>query len=932
MSMAKNEIVLAVTKQIAAPLQKFFLQSSSFSGQLWINYFNLCVTFITQPELQVEQFSAVRRTKVLRSGDMRLAMGAHVMCMWAVLGNEDRLGIIPALVGPFLDMTLVAQPLLRKRTIPIFFQIMETELFSKGNFKQVESELIDKLDIFISDGKGDENYVQMFQEILSEKVGESLWVGYGEWNGCALGFIKSVTDLLERLLDYRRVNRGREKHTEKSKMCIVNLLGFYKDIKREELYLRYVYKLHRLHLEGKLYTEAAYALKLHADLLAWSPRMLHSDDLYSAQAEWKRKETLYLLMITYFDLGGCWEKCIPLCKELAVLYESRVFDFTKLSEIHTRLAQFYDSILTKLRLGAEYFRVGFYGSGCPIFLRNKEFVMKGSECERVGDFTSRLQLEFPEARLMVRNTPPDESARSADGQFIQVCCVRPVARDKRADKSVPEDLVDPAKISDKILSFYEYNDVSTFRYDRPIVAPGSETCDNEFKNRWIERTTLKTEHSLPGILTGFVVVHRKTEMITPIDYASETLATTNKELKSLMAAYEEDPKKNLNPLTMRLTGIIDAAVMGGLPKYQEAFLSGEQSEYSAESVSRLKAFIQDQLNATAVALSLHAKLVPAEMIPLQERLVKAFGELEKKMNFRSQADAGRLVKQKSMTERIGMKPVGARRARSEAGELGRKPSIVNTPLPPIPLAESISLLCTGQLRMSSKVDEEEEDKIYCKPSEWRDEDEGFDAAMEYAEPLANEQYYTGVEEFSNSHMRWSGRSTGSTGSFSIPKESTRFSHPEIRATRLQFDDSKQRSVSGNNVSNVYKFVSDPPKSSTSPGPPVPPRAKIPQAPDAPPLPPRAPTIYSKSPQGAPPPQDLPPPLPRRGVSQGSPSMSFCADDEAPPLPPKVQPLSTANLLNVSTSSVESGDISPLRPNYCVPPPMQKANGNANILE
>jgi hypothetical protein len=137
---------------------------------------------------------------------------------------------------------------------------------------------------------------------LTEKVKDSLWEVCENWKDCALAFIKSVTDLLERLLDYRRVTRGPE-NREKSKICIVNLLGFYKDIKREELYLRYAYKLHALHLDGKFYAEAAYALKLHADLLSWSSRMLHADDLYPAQAEWQRKETLYLEMIKYFDLG-----------------------------------------------------------------------------------------------------------------------------------------------------------------------------------------------------------------------------------------------------------------------------------------------------------------------------------------------------------------------------------------------------------------------------------------------------------------------------------------------------------------------------------------------------------------------------------------------------------------------------------------------------
>ncbi len=65
----------------------------------------------------------------------------------------------------------------------------------------------------------------------------------------------------------------------------------------------------------------------------------------------------------------CWEKCIPLSKELADLYERQVYDFIKLSDVHKRLATFYDNILTGIRLESEYFRVGCYGTGFPSFLR-----------------------------------------------------------------------------------------------------------------------------------------------------------------------------------------------------------------------------------------------------------------------------------------------------------------------------------------------------------------------------------------------------------------------------------------------------------------------------------------------------------------------------------------------------------------------------------
>ena len=91
------------------------------------------------------------------------------------------------------------------------------------------------------------------------------------------------------------------------------------------------------------------------------------------QKEWQRKEELYLKIIDYFEKGKQWEHALPLCKELAKVYEEKVFDFDKLSSVLRRQATLFDRVLSKseenLRLDPEYFRVGFYGKGFPLFLR-----------------------------------------------------------------------------------------------------------------------------------------------------------------------------------------------------------------------------------------------------------------------------------------------------------------------------------------------------------------------------------------------------------------------------------------------------------------------------------------------------------------------------------------------------------------------------------
>ena len=82
---------------------------------------------------------------------------------------------------------------------------------------------------------------------------------------------------------------------------------------------------------------------------------------------------LYLKIIDYFDKDKQWEHAIPLCKELSELYEKKVFDYAKLSGILRKQAGLFEKVISSneegLRFDPEYFRVGFYGQGFPLFLR-----------------------------------------------------------------------------------------------------------------------------------------------------------------------------------------------------------------------------------------------------------------------------------------------------------------------------------------------------------------------------------------------------------------------------------------------------------------------------------------------------------------------------------------------------------------------------------
>ncbi|XP_009872967.1 PREDICTED: dedicator of cytokinesis protein 1-like, partial [Apaloderma vittatum] len=300
MNMMQNKVFLRAINQYADMLNKKFLDQTNFELQLWNNYFHLAVAFLTQESLQLENFSSAKRAKILNKyGDMRRQIGFEIRDMWYNLG-QHKIKFIPEMVGPILEMTLIPETELRKATIPIFFDMMQCEFHSTRSFQMFENEIITKLDHEVEGGRGDEQYKVLFDKILLEHCRKHKYLAKsGET------FVKLVVRLMERLLDYRTIMHDENKENRMS--CTVNVLNFYKEIEREEMYIRYLYKLCDLHKECDNYTEAAYTLLLHAKLLKWSEEAcaahLTQRDGYQAATQGQLKDQLYQEIIHYFDKG-----------------------------------------------------------------------------------------------------------------------------------------------------------------------------------------------------------------------------------------------------------------------------------------------------------------------------------------------------------------------------------------------------------------------------------------------------------------------------------------------------------------------------------------------------------------------------------------------------------------------------------------------------
>lgn len=77
------------------------------------------------------------------------------------------------------------------------------------------------------------------------------------------------------------------------------------------MYIRYIHKLHDLHLAAENFSEAGFTMKLYADQLAWGMNPLPASPHFPAQPEWQRKEMIYRKIVHYFDKGKVRNKpCI----------------------------------------------------------------------------------------------------------------------------------------------------------------------------------------------------------------------------------------------------------------------------------------------------------------------------------------------------------------------------------------------------------------------------------------------------------------------------------------------------------------------------------------------------------------------------------------------------------------------------------------------
>ncbi|KAI8636114.1 hypothetical protein BD408DRAFT_487106 [Parasitella parasitica] len=542
----------------------------------------------------------------------------------------------------------------RVDALSIIADIIAIELYSYGELVHVQHVIISTLDrLVMSENKGNEFInaritvelnAALEQRLLSDNRQDCLIVGARA--------VESLCRFLGLLLQIRSLPSDDDEFMDERITATLKLMKFIQVIEREEIYIKYVHQLVQLHLDTRNFIEAALTLRFHADLLQWDPsdKLVEIHDLsLPAQSSFTRKEGLYMKMITYLDQGNAWEICVELCKELAYEYENTLYDYTKLSEILQRQATFSLDIVKKERCFTEYFRVGFYGRGFPASNRNRQYIYRGLEWEKMPSFVERMQNRHPNAQLLpskisnsmsITDDQLKELDSTLDGQYLQITPVTPIP-----DTDEIPCLSNP-NASDSIKKYYSFNNVSKFSFSRPVTRDNIDKSDeneklpeSDFLNLWTERFDFECEDKFPTIVRRSKIINSQLSVISPIENAVTAMENKNKELESLEKKYAAYLSKNgrrmsslvqpvnINPFSMSLNGAVDAPVNGGVPLYKKAFLSKVYWEKNPDMrhwIYRLQNAIHDQVLIIKKCLETHNKLVSIEMRPFHTTLTEFF--------------------------------------------------------------------------------------------------------------------------------------------------------------------------------------------------------------------------------------------------------------------------------------------------------------------
>ncbi|KAJ5071525.1 dedicator of cytokinesis [Anaeramoeba ignava] len=576
----------------------------NYQKDLWLKFFLLCVNFISADDLQIELLpSYTTQRNILDSkGDMRQEVAKIVQRMWMTCG-DNRLDLMPDLVDSFLSFILLDNSRLQTIGLELYYETIAFEFSKTGDFATVEQNTLGIVDKAMKKG----NYNKF------EKTFFPYMIDKFQYNS---------------KLEKKQDLQGLE--DEKSE-AIIRLIEFLRKKKQYFMIPRYIRMLYNLNQQFNNSIESGNTLLLYSELLPWSSQKIEPKEFgFPRETSEERKQKIIKLAVGCFNRGQAWESAIKYNRELANYFEFTKFDFTNLQQSLKKELELFRNLVNDSRVYPSYFRVGYYGKGFDddkyIDLKDSEFVYKGELLERVSEFIEKIRLKYPGS--IIGTDDPSQEQKEGEGMYIQVAALAPSSID---EVNGFESQID-SKIPYQVIQNKENTNINVFLYSKPFRK--DKSLKNEFKDLWLRNEYLILEEPFPNVRRRLRSVEKKIKILTPIQNAVNTTENKNIELMNKIFHYKTHQNENFNPLTMSLNGVIDAAVNGGVLKYQQAFFIDEyllENPNDEPLVFRLKLALKKQQEVVEEGLKLHNTLVSDEFRPLHSKLTKMFRELKRQL-------------------------------------------------------------------------------------------------------------------------------------------------------------------------------------------------------------------------------------------------------------------------------------------------------------
>jgi len=494
----------------------------------------------------------------------------------------------------------------------------------------VATHTIDQIDQLTARYSNKETVINRYLDFFRVRVKNKLDSSNEKLKTMGNTFLSDIERLYGYLVQLKKLPNTAEYEDERTSATL-KLLKYLDESGKHELYNRYIHHLALMHQSLSNHIEAAMCLKRHADRLRWSDTVLKEEQMVMLQEapEWKRHVALLELAHKHFMLGEAWEMGIEVCQELAKALQEEIFDLKALSAILVKQSHLWKLIDNQDRVFHSSYLVTFKGNpgkfGGEDEVDGRAFVYRsgnGRNPESVHEFTQRIKRKFKDAKVV----NADVADESEFEQLVQITTLTPSSREELDGDEFKWDSGKHERAPLRLKKYYRENETDTYFYTS-AVQKKKHKKDNEFRSLWITKTFIVCEDSIPSMRRRVPVLSTKVVEYTPFQTAINNLIQKNGQLSKTIETLENDPAKSTNAISMELNGVLDAAVMGGVSKYREAFFDGTYlSEYPDETrlVGPFVDSLKEQMFVAKEGLDSYGKYAIEQLRPHVDHLKQCY--------------------------------------------------------------------------------------------------------------------------------------------------------------------------------------------------------------------------------------------------------------------------------------------------------------------